>query len=281
MKKCLLLAAMAVASLHAVAQTFTEIRNINCGDTAYVENLGYPTWNPPQLVELPNYGHAALLGDFIAPNLLQYTAPPFFDGADTVVIECAYATQITCDTGVYVFNITCSQVISPVFATIVPCNDSVYIGNLSGWWAPQIQDQAQHGHARIVLEPTDGAGVAYRPDPGFEGVDAVTVSLMGGNQTWLYLFQVYCDLTTSINEHREAAPLVFPNPVGDRLFIKHKPTITYWFLSDLHGVEYPVLLQHGEGDIAEIDLSAWPAGMYLLVGANDTGGVWTIPIVKK
>ncbi|MBK8706106.1 MAG: T9SS type A sorting domain-containing protein [Saprospiraceae bacterium] len=280
MKRFILAAMTWALPLFAGAQTFTEVRDIVCGDTSLVGSLGYPTWNPAQIVDLPTYGHAMLLGDFIEPNLLQYVAPPYFEGADTLVIACAHATQITCDTGIYVYNISCPDPISTVFANLVPCNDSVYINNLSGWWAPQVLQQAQHGHAEVILEPTDGAGLAYRPDTGFEGLDAVTVSLMGGTQTYLYLFQVYCDLTTGSRELQAETITVFPNPATNELFVQHAGFVKEWNVIDMSGATRPIAVQTA-GDLLRLDLSDVPPGVYVLCGLTaDTLLIKKI-VVKK
>jgi hypothetical protein len=222
MKNVLIFISFSLLSLTTSAQTFTQEINIPCGDTAYIGTLGYPTWNPADIVQRAAYGHSSLLGDFVEANLLQYIAPPCFTGLDTVIIKCARATQITCDTGIYVFNIGCEESIATVYSNEVDCRDSIYVNNLSGWFAPAILDSAQFGRSYIVLEPTDGAGVFYQPEPGFEGLDVVKVTLgIGGNQdTLLYLFRVYCSLISDTNDPAELRPIVWPNPVSDWLFIQ-------------------------------------------------------------
>jgi len=280
MKKMLLVAMALALPLLAGAQTFTETRDITCGDTSIVGSLGYPTWNPAQIVDLPTYGHAMLLGDFIEPNLLQYVAPPHFEGVDTLVVACAHATQITCDTGIYVYQISCPDPVSPVFANLVHCNDSVYINNLSGWWAPQIVVQAQYGHAEIILEPTDGAGLAYRPDSGFEGLDAVVVSLMGGTETYLYLFQVYCDLTTGSRELTVEQLDVFPNPATSELFVKDAGFVKAWNLIDMSGITSPLDVLT-TGHLLRLNLSDVPPGVYVLYGLTSDALLIKKIVVKR
>lgn len=206
--------------------TFTEIRQIACGDTAFIGSLGYPTWNPPQIIDRPDLGHAVLLGDFVEPNLLQYIAPICYSGNDTLVIECAHATQITCDTGIYIFEISCPESIQTVYPAEVMCNDSTYVDNLSGFWGPAIFQAPEHGYASIILEPTDGAGVFYRPDQGFEGLDAVKVELTATHDTVLYLFQVYCEKLVSSQYEPIAREIdVYPNPTDGNLFFELKEAI--------------------------------------------------------
>lgn len=222
MKNWILLCSLGLLSLTMSAQTFTEEINLPCGDTSVIGSLGYPTWNPPAIVKRSSYGHASLLGDFIEANILQYLAPPCFSGRDTVIIQCARATQITCDTGIYVFNIGCETSIPTVYSYEVDCLDSIYVNNLSGWSAPAILDSAQFGRSYIVLEPTDGAGVFYQPEPGFEGLDFVKVTTgLGSNRdTLLYLFRVYCGLVSKTATPEKIQPRAWPNPATDWIFLE-------------------------------------------------------------
>lgn len=253
------------------AQTFTEVHAITCGDTVYIGNLGYPSWNVADIVTLPALGHAILLGDFIPANLLEYTSPPCVVGRDTVVIACAHATQITCDTGIYIFEMTCPENIDPVYPTALACNDSVYVDNLSGWWAPEIIQQAQNGESRIVLEPTDGAGVFYRPNPGFEGLDYVKVQINNGGDTLLYLFQVYCDLTVG-GQVVHTQPLIFyPNPVGQHLFIQDAGNLLDAQVYNLHGQACPVRAADRTGGYL-IETGHLPGGYYFVVIRTKQGG---------
>lgn len=272
MKKILLaLCLIGLSWQQITAQTFTEVHQLTCGDTAYIGNLGYPTWNVAKIVQHPALGHAILLGDFIPANLLEYTSPPCVVGRDTVVIECAHATQITCDTGIYVFEMTCPENIEPVYPTTLACNDSVYVDNLSGWWAPAIAQQAQHGEARIILEPTDGAGVFYRPDPGFEGLDFVKVSLYNGGDTVLYLFQVYCDLTVG-SQVVEPEPLTFfPNPVQQHLYVQDVGNLADVQVFNLRGQNCPVRGTDRIGGY-RIETGHLPAGFYFVVIRTKQGG---------
>jgi len=261
------------------AQTFTEVHTITCGDTAYIGNLGYPTWNIAEIVQHPALGHAILLGDFIPANLLEYTSPPCVVGRDTVIIECAHATQITCDTGIYVFEMTCPENIEQVYPTTLPCNDSVYVANLSGWWAPQIAQQAQHGESRIVLEPTDGAGVFYRPNPGFEGLDYVKVQINNGGDTLLYLFQVYCDLTVG-GQVVTSQPLTFyPNPVGQYLFIQDAGNLLDAQVFNLRGQACPVQATDRIGGYL-VETGHLPAGFYFVVIRTKQGAKISGSFVK-
>ncbi len=51
MKKSLLaLCFLGLSWQQIAAQTFTEVHQLTCGDTAYIGNLGYPTWNIADIV---------------------------------------------------------------------------------------------------------------------------------------------------------------------------------------------------------------------------------------
>lgn len=281
MKKAILaLCLIGLSWQQITAQTFTEVHQLTCGDTAYIGNLGYPSWNIADIVQLPALGHAILLGDFIPANLLQYTSPPCVEGRDTVIIACAHATQITCDTGIYVFEMTCPEHIEPVYPTTLACNDSVYVGNLSGWWAPQIIRQAQNGESRIVIEPTDGAGVFYRPNPGFEGLDYVKVEINFGGDTLLYLFQVYCDLTVGVNIVN-LQPMTFaPNPVGAYLWVHDTGNLLDAKVFNLYGQLCPVrAVDRIGGYLLETD--HLPAGFYTVIIRTKQGARLSGSFIKN
>lgn len=265
MKRLLLPLIVCCLSQTAFNQTFTEVYQLTCGDTAYVSNLGSPTWGIAHIVERPAYGHAVLLGDFIPANLLEYTSPPCFAGSDTVIIECAHATQITCDTGIYIFQMTCPETSPQIHVREVLCNDSIYVDNLSGWQGPVITQAAQHGAAHIVLEPTDGAGVFYRPDQGFEGLDYVKVALSftGSGDTVLYLFQVYCELTVDQQEAFSKPLALFPNPAGEHLFIQYPNEFEVIQLFDAQGRRQSTPMHYEAGQY-RLEISHLPAGFYFL-----------------
>ncbi|NUO02203.1 MAG: T9SS type A sorting domain-containing protein [Saprospiraceae bacterium] len=191
-------------------------------------------------------------------------------GKDTVIISCAHATQITCDTGIYVFEIGCPENLDPVYPISLACNDSVYVGNLSGWWSPEIIQTAENGESRIILEPTDGAGVFYRPDPGFEGLDYVKVSINLGADTLLYLFQVYCDLTVG-NQEVSAKPVVFyPNPAGAQLLIQDAGQLLDARVYNQQGQLCPAPAKDRDGGFI-IETEHLPTGFYFVIITTKQG----------
>lgn len=118
------------------AQTFTETREIVCGDSVHVGQLGFPTWSMPTIVIEPAQGTAEITGDLWYSLVYQSAAD--FEGLDTVVVACAHATQITCDTGIYIFHISCQTNTvdlnaKPIHIFPNPASTEVHIrGNLSG-----------------------------------------------------------------------------------------------------------------------------------------------------
>ncbi len=269
-----------LAGIGLSAQTFTEVIPITCGDTAYVSGLGYPTWNPPVILDRANYGHSSLLGDFVEPNVLQYLAPPWFVGRDTVVVQCAQATQITCQTGVYVFDVACPATLAPVFVREVDCLDTALLTVLNGWWAPRLLQDAQHGHAQVILHPNDAASVWYRPDPGFEGLDWALVDLFHGRDTVLFLFQMYCNLASTIAAPFVLKPVHYPNPVSQQLFIQASPS-AQWPVQvfDSLGKACSVPVHAVDSGVA-LDVRLLMPGVYRAAGLDAQGRRFLVSFVK-
>lgn len=137
MKKSIHFAAFLLLPALVFAQTFTENKDLLCGDSIHIDQLGFPTWNMPVIAQGPTQGTATITGDLWYS--LIYQSPVDFEGLDTVVVACAHATQITCDTGIYVFHINCqtstSEASSNTGLKIFPnpaCEEVFIQGALSG-----------------------------------------------------------------------------------------------------------------------------------------------------
>lgn len=282
LKKVLLFIVLSTVAFSAMSQTFVQEHDISCGDTVYIGNLGFPTWAIANIEQRPTYGHAILLGDFIPANLLQYTSPPCFSGLDTVVISCAQATQLTCDTGIYVFRTSCPENLDNIQPYLVHCNDSIQIENLSGWHSPEIIAPAVNGEAHLIYTPFDAVYMHYKPNPGFEGLDAVKVKLSGlANDTALYLFQVYCDLSTAVSEApTEADWLVYPNPAGDWLYLHTTDPLEQLWLVNALGQQKLLPTPTTSMGRYELNLAGLSAGLYVLYARTDQGIRWK-RLVKK
>lgn len=87
---------------------FTENHSISCNQTLDVGPLGYPTWIAPSIIQNPQHGTAIFVGDLWMFPHMQYTPNAGFEGTDTIVVECAHATQITCATGTYIVEVSCT-----------------------------------------------------------------------------------------------------------------------------------------------------------------------------
>ncbi len=80
----------------------------------------FTIWNMPVMVTAPSHGTATITGDTWYSLIYQSAAD--FEGFDTVVVECAHATQITCDTGIYVFHIGCQTNTFNITSKATPVN---------------------------------------------------------------------------------------------------------------------------------------------------------------
>jgi hypothetical protein len=238
--KIALLFALSILSNILSAQTFTQHVKLNCGDSIFISPLGYPTWNDPKILKRPIWGHAILLGDFVAANNLRYSSPPCFAGNDTVIIQCARATQITCDTGIYIFEVSCVNTLPDFSSHEVDCLDSIYVNDLNAFSMPMIEEGPFHGTARIILEPTDGAGVFYTPMKQFEGLDYVKVKLRSG-VIKLYIFNMYCNLKSKVDDEPTVNFHLWPNPSTSEILINLPFTIVDIQCYSLEGqkVDFP------------------------------------------
>ncbi len=93
----------------ASAGSFTENHTVVCGETLRLGAVGYPTWNEAQIIQAPANGVAGIVQGSTAADSLIYHAAPNYMGIDTLIVLCAHATQITCDTGIYIIETTCAN----------------------------------------------------------------------------------------------------------------------------------------------------------------------------
>lgn len=107
-----------IVSISPIDIGFTEAHTINCDSTIVIDQLGYPTWVVPTIITPPNNGNATIISDGVWSSM-EYTPNPNFIGVDTIIVECAEATQITCETGMYIFNVDCVNSSADLFPTTV------------------------------------------------------------------------------------------------------------------------------------------------------------------
>lgn len=191
------------------AGSFTERHLMNCGYSVIIEGLGYPTWNPAVIYKHAEMGYARVHGDNSNRQKLIYYAPECINTTDTVIVICARATQITCDTGYYIFEVTCART-GPIDISLhaLKCNDTLIVENLNAFQIPEIEMTPTHGQAKILYYPTDGAALWYVPNKNYEGPDYVKVKLRTG-RTWLYIINVRCKETNSIIENLKDDDLIY------------------------------------------------------------------------
>ncbi|MBK7406954.1 MAG: T9SS type A sorting domain-containing protein [Saprospirales bacterium] len=95
-------------------QSFTEAHEIACDSTLLIPGLGFPTWVTPEIIQPPAHGTASLSLDSTLWHTLQYLPEADFNGIDTIVVECAHATQITCETGIFIIQVSCLNSVGEV-----------------------------------------------------------------------------------------------------------------------------------------------------------------------
>jgi hypothetical protein len=185
-----------VVNVSNASSSFTENHTINCDSTLLIGGLGYPSWVVPTIIDAPNNGTATIVSSDLLSSL-SYTPAPNFEGTDTVVVECAHATQITCETGIYIFTVTCDGInyhFSQNAATA--CHETIYI-ELGGGITPIIEEYPEHGIASILYG--DFANMLiYMPFGDFNGLDQVgiacaTTNTSGECQNGLYKINVICE----------------------------------------------------------------------------------------
>lgn len=132
--------------------SFTQSHFISCDSTFVSDTLGYPTWNPPSIVQAPTHGTVQFLGDINFFPTFQYTPNSNFEGIDTVIVACAQATQISCTTGIYVFYVDCGINSTPIAQSDTLCS----VGGLQAQSFPAFDPDGDPLNYFIVQPPTAG-----------------------------------------------------------------------------------------------------------------------------
>lgn len=109
MRWLLLLFFTIIISTVCRAGTFAEIHNISCQQSLTIGHLGYPTWNTAKIIKGPTNGSAKITNSRASFDTLVYQPKANFHGTDTIIVVCARATQISCDTGYYIINVSCTS----------------------------------------------------------------------------------------------------------------------------------------------------------------------------
>jgi Secretion system C-terminal sorting domain len=274
MKQLPMYALLLLLPVFSFAQgTFTVTYLVECNDTISTGPLGFPSWNPPTIVQSAQIGSA-----FIdANNHLQYTATPYFQGNDTVIVACAQATQVSCDTGIYIFQSICSDSLSGIRSVQVACNGKVCVENLSAWGIPSILEMPLHGEAYIFTTPVDGAGICYTPQSDFEGTDYVLVRQFGSQQ-YLYVFNVSCSVATQ--QAIATSITAYPNPTKGDFFIEMQDMPTQVAIMGMDGKRYDSNYLYQDNRL-QIRCEQLPAGCYGVAIQTESGQFISRIVVQK
>lgn len=252
-------------TVYAQTGTFTEYLEVNCNTDTTIKGLGYPTWVIPVIVKKPSLGFAIIESDGIY-SALRYTAAPCVKGNDTIIVSCARATQIQCDTGIYIFTISCNEVIDYTISHALSCRDSAST-YLSGFGVAEIIEGPNHGKARIDRGLTDLDSLVYYPDSSYQGLDYIKLSLFGGAIRYLLIYQIECKLpnaSKNIDENEEL--VIYPNPVKDFFFIKRTELSSLIGINLVNalGVQLNVKYDVIDGGVL-IDVNRFPPGRYSVI----------------
>ena len=254
-----------IISQTLIAQgTFTEIHKIACNDSILIGRLGYPTWATAKIVKAPHNGYAIIPYE-IGFQTMHYTSPPCFRGSDTIVVTCAKATQLTCDTGIYIMNIECAEEANKTLVYNITCRDSNFT-EISGFPNSKIKAGPFNGIANILHGIPDMDYIKYKPDSSFSGMDYIKLSLFNGMETWILLYHVECSIPTNSKNVENAKSKIFPNPVsGDVLHIlsNHESLKNLYLINSL-GI--PIVRTYSQvNDEINVDISYLPSGWYTLI----------------
>ncbi len=279
MKKSLL-ALLLIAALSGSlrAGAFTENHYIFCGAIVELGPVGYPTWAQASIVRPAEHGQVFIFTDEPFPDSLVYKSDYGFLGMDTFVVACARATQITCDTGIYIMHVIgCPPVSAFTETHQISCDSTLLVPGLGYpfWVRPEIIQGPAYGQAVILgADALTPDTLQYVPPPGFSGTDTVLVECAHATQitceTGIYIIEVSCT-----SRSLEALPglglRVFPNPAGGVLHVNSSMPLGQVTISTAAGIPVrfvrpPTPLQH-----LEISLEGLPSGWYVLTAWS--GGV--------
>lgn len=272
MKKLLLpLVLIAALSECLWAGSFIEDHYIYCGAILELGPVGYPTWNPASIVQPPEHGRVFIFTDGPFPDSLVYKSDYGYLGVDTFVVECARATQITCDTGIYIIHVIgCPPIFAFTETHEITCDSTLLIPELGYpfWVVPEIIQAPSNGQATILnLSSLDRDTLQYIPPPGFNGTDTVIVECAHATQvyceTGIYIINVSCT-----NQSRESKPGLglrfFPNPVVDVLLIECPSSIERLLVTAATGLPIRNIRLPVPSRSVEVNVESLPSGWYIL-----------------
>lgn len=246
-------------------QSFTEHIKIHCNDSVIREHLGYPTWNPATIIKKPHYGIAEIRDDSSLRQTLYYRPPIYFHGKDTLMVLCAKATQITCDTGIYLIDVDCNERVDSFIIINTACEviDTFKIAYQS---EVEIAEKHIHGQATKLFGPVEDM-ILYQSEPGYKGQDYILLYLNQLKQYWLLIYNVACkDIvnTKNINteDTRRKTILISKNLLSLEALNLGEADLEI-SLMDLNGNQFKVELDYQSGG-RNIKLDLLQNGFYFL-----------------
>ena len=285
MKQLLFLLLFSGSVLHNVqGGTFTEYHSIYCGSILELGPVGYPTWNEAKVLQAPAHGQVFIFTGQPFPDSMVYKSDYGYLGQDTFVVECAHATQITCDTGIYIISVIgCPPIWSFTATFEMDCDSILTVPGLGYpvWATPEILQPPSNGEAFIFQDSSLWHLMEYTPNPGFSGSDTIVVECAHATQvtceTGFFIIHVSC--LNSAGERGSPGLKIFPNPVAGRLRVQSEQPIERLRLTNLQGVTLWEVAPGHPGFEFEVEMGSLPAGFYFLEIGQ--GGVSTVSKILK
>lgn len=252
--------------LGTTQKSFTEHIKLHCDDSVIRNNLGYPTWNPAIIIKKPHFGFAEIREDSSLRQTLYYRPPKYFHGFDTLMVLCAKATQITCDTGIYILDISCNAFIDSFLIINTEC-DVVDTFKIDFRYETELSDKPIHGQASLLPGPVDDL-LLYQAESKYAGQDYVVLYLNQLKLYWVLIYNVTCKQiigveNNSINHKKSKAILVNSDLLNLESY-NLDPIDNEYLVFDALGKQYKVEKENQSGRM-QLKLDPLPNGSYFLV----------------
>lgn len=272
----------------AQADTFTEYHTILCGAIIELGPVGYLNWNPATVIKPPQNGKVFIFTGQPYPDSMFYKSDYGYFGQDTFIVACVHATQITCDTGIYIMTVAgCPPLYAFTETHDITCDSTLLVPGLGYpvWVTPEIEQFPNHGTATILsANAVDLDTLMYVPEPGFSGTDTVVVTCAHATQitceTGIYIVEVSC-LNAVGNTGRDPVLSVFPNPAHHTLRIKATVPIERLKLTAASGTVVQTIEMKSPLPEAMMDLDGVPPGCYYLTVWSGRGAMNRIIVVAR
>jgi len=271
--KSTLFTLMLLAGMGRTAQagTFTEYHATLCGAIIELGPVGYVNWNPATVIKEAEHGQVFIFTNQPFPDSMFYKSDYGYLGQDTFVVVCAHATQITCDTGIYIISVVgCPPLYAFTETHDITCDSTMLVPGLGYpvWATPEIEQPPQHGTATILSANAANLDtLMYVPEPDFSGSDTVIVTCAHATQltceTGIYIFNISC-VNAAVDPRRGLPLSVSPNPASSTLRIKAAVPIKRLVLAAASGTVVQTIEMKSPLPEATLDLHGVAPGCYFL-----------------